>query len=320
VSEHVDIETMSDFRENLLPERQAARVAAHLSSCARCADADAQFAGVSALLASTPVPPMPATLTARIQAALAAEAAARSPAAHTEAAHTEAAADLPAGAGPTAAHAGTGTARPTPAGSHDRPAHGARRGRRPAWSPGFSRLALRASAVAATVVILASAGYGLTRLTSHSQSGTSASSALAPTRSPGTSARGSQSLPLPAAKVPGGSLPLVASGTNYQPGQIAAQASAVLSRRLSSESSMGAPASGTHTAPFGDFRNVRACVTRVTGGTMPRLVDAASYRGQPALAIMVSAGGGATRVWVVGAGCSATASDVLAQATLPGSS
>src|SRR5215813_12076839 len=75
---HPDGETIAAFREDLLPARKAARIAAHLAECPRCAEVDAQLAAVTAALARTPTPPIPASLTARIDAALAAEAAARS--------------------------------------------------------------------------------------------------------------------------------------------------------------------------------------------------------------------------------------------------
>src|SRR6266550_5698152 len=75
---HPDSETIAAFREVLLPARKAARIAAHLAECPRCAEVDAQFAAVTVALARTPTPPMPASLAARLDAALAAEAAARS--------------------------------------------------------------------------------------------------------------------------------------------------------------------------------------------------------------------------------------------------
>src|SRR6516164_2150413 len=68
---------MADFRAGLLPAREAAMIGAHLSTCSRCAELDAQLASVTSLLAATPTPPMPAALAARLDAALAAEAAAR---------------------------------------------------------------------------------------------------------------------------------------------------------------------------------------------------------------------------------------------------
>ena len=69
---HPDGETIAAFREDLLPARKAGRIAAHLAECPRCAEVDAQLAAVTAALARTPTPPMPASLAARLDAALAA--------------------------------------------------------------------------------------------------------------------------------------------------------------------------------------------------------------------------------------------------------
>src|SRR2546430_14799855 len=74
---HPGSETIAAFREDLLPARRAARIAAHLGECPRCAEVDAQLAAVTAALARTPAPPVPASLTARPDAAPAAEVAPR---------------------------------------------------------------------------------------------------------------------------------------------------------------------------------------------------------------------------------------------------
>jgi hypothetical protein len=311
VSEHVDAETMSAFREDLLPERQAARVAAHLAACEQCAELDAQLASVSAFLASAPIPPMPPALTARIEAALAAEAAARSAsdrvAAIPSITATSATDQAPAATPPVPPAIG-------PAADGSRGAH---RSRRRAWSPGFTKLALRVSAVAATIVVVAGAGYGLVRLTAGGQSSPSSSSGSAAKPAPASRSFLSSNSRQPQAAEPAIRFPLVASGTDYQPGVIASQASAVLTR-LSTRPSGLAEKSGTRASAFGGLNNVRACVRRIAGGITPRLVDVASYRGQPALAVMIPAGGASVRVLIVGAGCSAGTSDVLARALLPG--
>jgi hypothetical protein len=120
---HPDDETIAAFREGLLPARRAARIAAHLAECPRCAEVDAQLAAVTAALARTPTPPMPASLTARLDAALAAEAAARA-AADASPAH----ADSAGGAAPAAPAAPAGPA----AGPADRTAAAADRTASPA--------------------------------------------------------------------------------------------------------------------------------------------------------------------------------------------
>src|ERR1700730_11479292 len=74
---HVGAATLARFREGDLSRRRAARVGAHLTRCARCTDLSAELAGITMLLASTPVPAMPDHLAARIQDTLASEAAGR---------------------------------------------------------------------------------------------------------------------------------------------------------------------------------------------------------------------------------------------------
>ena len=55
------------------------------------------------------------------------------------------------------------------------------------------------------------------------------------------------------------------------------------------------------------------CVSEVTGGAAPSLVDKASYDGIPAYIIAVP-----TRVWVVGRGCTAADTQLIVQAPLKG--
>ena len=192
---HPDDETIGAFREDLLPARRAARIAAHLAECPRCAEVDAQLAAVTAALARTPTPPMPASLTARLDAALAAEVAARSAAgaspAHADSAEGAAPAG-PAAAGPAdrpaaadrtaspAAHAhrgpGTGpehTSQGRTGPGHTGPGHTGpgrgRPGRRAGRPRAGSRLSLRIASVAAAVVVLAGGGYAIARVVSGGQ-------------------------------------------------------------------------------------------------------------------------------------------------------
>jgi hypothetical protein len=68
-----------------------------------------------------------------------------------------------------------------------------------------------------------------------------------------------------------------------------------------------------------DQQRLPGCVTLITGGTRPRLVDLARYQGRPATIIVQGAAGGRpAQVWVVGAGCSATSRDVIAHTQLTG--
>lgn len=82
---HLDYETLADLAEGLLSDARAASADEHLATCTECRDRSAEITDVSRLLAEAPVPPMPAKLAARIDEALAAEAASSTPVVSLEA-------------------------------------------------------------------------------------------------------------------------------------------------------------------------------------------------------------------------------------------
>jgi hypothetical protein len=306
VSRHVDSETLAAYREGLLSRRKARRVAAHLAHCAQCAGLDAQLAELPALLAGFPAPPMPAALTARIEAAIAAEAAARSETTD-------------------AATAAAGVTRDATRLTRDAAATPRRHRKARAPSPGRERLVLRVAAAAAAVAVIGGGGYGLLRLLSGSalySSGTSAA-APAPARGAAGSAAhkaasgGATHAAMSPLTGPTGPR-IVVSGTNYQPAQLKAQVRATLARFPLRAAGLANGAPGATPGPSGAFFNLRACLPRVAGGRYVRLVDLAYYEGKPA-AIIVIPGPGANEetVRVVGTGCSATANDQIFSTLLP---
>jgi hypothetical protein len=322
---HADAQQLAAFREGLLPARKAAKIATHLSSCPRCAEVDAQLAAVTTILAHTPAPPMPASLAARLDAALAAEIA-RPPVA----ASPPDAAASPAGAAPPADDASQpaatsppGAASPpgadSPVGAAG-PASGrdaAGRRARPSRSPW--RLTPRLAAAAAAVVLVAGGGYAIARVAlagnSSEQTSSAGSSASRSAPNGSTAARAPEAAPGAAIR---GGLPLVASGTNYQPGQLPAQVSAVLKRYPASEGSPGRPTVASPVSPQSAFPQLNACVSHLAGGQRPRLVDNARYGTRPAAVIVVPVPGTATlRVWVVGPGCTGQGGDVIARFSMP---
>jgi hypothetical protein len=295
VKGHLDAETVAVFREDLLPGRKAAQVAAHLAACEQCAEIDARLAAVTSALAHAPAPPMPASLAARLDAALAAEISAR--AAGTAA--PGAAAVSTTAPGTTAA--GTGRVGRT---------------RRAAWSR--SGLPLRLATVAAAVVLVAGGGYAITRLVSTSTGGVAASASGTAEPHSALSRRGAPALGPEAAGMAAG-LPVVASGTDYRPGQVRAQVSALLkrypaARRVPGSGATAAPAA---TPPPG-FPQLAGCVRRLGAGARPRLIDVARYGSRPAAVIVLPVTGTRTlRVLVVGTGCSVRGSDLITSFTLP---
>ena len=312
---HADAETLAAFREGLLSRRKAGQVSAHLAGCPRCAALDAQLAEVTALLTRSTAQPMPDALTARIEAALAAEAATRSAAAPAAVRADGAGTAVPgapgrggAGGGAQGA-AGRGTARP---------------------GPGRFRLALRVAAVTAAVAVIAGGGYGVARLlspgtTTETSAGSRAEGAPAarsPVTLPRNSPAGGVGAPGGAAHAPASvaAARVVSSGTNYQPGRLGAQAAAVLARLGPNAHTSPRPAPN-HAAlqPAVGFPELQACVTHVAGGQRPLLVDMARYRGRPAAVIVLRArSGGRPRALVVAPGCTRTSAQIVATATLPG--
>src|SRR5215468_5612459 len=295
---------MAAFREELLSRRKAARVSAHLAACPRCAGLDAQLTEVTALLTRSAAPPMPEALTARIETAIAAEAAARA-ATTTDGAAADA--TVAAGAAGAAGSPGQRAGRPA------RPPAGARR----------SVLALRVAAVTAAVAVVAGGGYGVVRLVSGNSTAGTAASERAPVSepkaaAPGMTAGGSGSAAIGASGSMASSPRVVSSGTNYQPGQLKTQVTAVLTRSRQHAATGAGP---TLPAPAnGPFARSPACVAQVTGGKRPLLVDVAKYQGRPATIIVVPGQRpGTLRALVVAGECTTPASRVLATVTLPGS-
>ena len=308
---HLDADTVAAFREDLLPGRKAAQVAAHLAACPQCAGIDAQLTAVTSILAHAPTPPMPASLAARLDAALAAEVAAR--AASTGGMSTTGtstpARPSPGPAGP--GHAGPGRAGPGRTGPSST-------GRRRRAARSRSGLSLRLATVAAAVVLVAGGGYAVARLVSASTGGVAGSSAGA---SEPHSALSRRAAPAPGPEAAGvaAGLPVVESGTDYRPGQVRAQVGAVLkrypaTRRVHGSATTFAPAAAL---PPG-FPQLAGCLRRLADGARPRLVDLARYGTRPAAIIVLPVTGKPTlRVLVVGTGCSARGSDLITSFTLP---
>jgi Putative zinc-finger len=334
---HVGAKTLARYRQGDLTARRNARIGAHLAGCARCRARSEDLAGVTTLLASVHPPPIPQHLTARIQAALATEAAARAGeqalAGKARPGEQAAAAAAPAGTGPgRTGPAGTG---PAANGRHPRqemPRHGRRPGLRRLGSP----VALRALAAAAAVVLLAGGVYELIQL---GASSTSSSSAGSPAAGPEVTAPASQSRGAPAAGLAlpyqhaGGtaSITAVMSGTHYTPGNLSGQVAAQLARHGQNSAVAGPNAAGpdqTHSpaavsgGQAGTFGGIpvpalAGCVNRIAAGGHVLLVDVARYQGARATVIVTQpAAGGPEQIWVVGPGCSASRSDLLHHAEL----
>jgi hypothetical protein len=319
---HVGAQTLARFRQDDLGARRSSRIGAHLARCARCRALDEDLAGVTTLLASVHPPPMPEHLEARIQTALATEAARR--------------VILPeenATAAATAGPAGTGSAVDGRHRRRERPGPG----RRPARPRVRSAVALRAAAAAAAVVLLAGGVYELTHFgaSSTSSAGSSAAGPEVPAPAAGQHAPAAgpsvfgPALPYQQAGGQGSIIPVM-SGTDFTAENLGHQVTAQLDRygrgamtagpeATTPGTTRGPAATGGRSATFGHMvvSDLAGCVNRIAAGDHVLLVDVARYQGAPATVIVTKpTGDSPEQIWVVGAGCSASRTDLLHQATL----
>ena len=260
-------------------------------------EAEARLSEVAAYLASVPVPVLPDAVETRINAALAAEGAG----------------SRALGPAPTRARVRRHSGRRHSGGGRSR-------------RDFFRRPVV---AVGSLVVCLLLAGLGFTLArgsspqteSSSAASGTAGSSFAAGSSSAGSRAAGVAPAASAAESAPryagaASSFLVTASGTRYQRASLSAQVRA----RLTAEGAAGSPgasipaagASSTSTGA-GPTAVLRGCVLHLTGDVPPRLVDRATYQGEPAYVIASS-----TRVWVVGLGCTATKTELIVSVALAG--
>jgi hypothetical protein len=288
-------------------------------------EAEARLSEVAAFLASVSAPAMPDAVEARISAALTAEAAASD--------------------GHAAPADGSRTLGPAPARARVRRRRGGDGPRR--------RFRVRPQVVGGSLVtclLLAVLGFALSHASSSSSSsgafagsaarpaevsGAAASSAAgagaagpaslpsaAPSAAPSAvpsavpSAAPSATVPGPKDTRPGASFTVTVSGTKYQQATLAEQVRAKLPTygpHPTSGTTVPAASASAASATVAPDSALRGCVLSLTGGTSPRLVDRATYQGDPAYVIASS-----SRVWVVGLGCTAAKPELIESVPLAG--
>jgi hypothetical protein len=348
---HPDPGVLAEYLTGLIDDAHGGELAMHLASCAECAELGARLSQVPSALASVPPSSLPTAFEARISGAIAAEAATRAETTRAEAtgtrdsgteatgAETAGAVDAKATArsshpeeefSPTAAEGGSATAA-----KRRSRLTGPRRSRTPGQAGSRAagrrrRLLLSPAAIGTLVACLFIAGFGylVTRTTS------SSSSSLA--TSAGTSVQASPSgLQAPESRPFAGSVPeksssaassgfvVTESGTTYRRATLAGQVRDVLAADGSSSSSSRAPSAvapaassspgASGTGSLVPSAALAGCVSHLTGGVPPTLVDRASYDGSPAYVIAVP-----SRAWVVGLGCTAADPHLIASVSLAG--
>jgi hypothetical protein len=314
---HLDAEVLAEFRAGLITGRRGASITAHLAGCARCTALGDQLAGVSALLASVPLPAMPDLVAQRLDTVLTAEAARLTAGAASQDHAERARADLPA----------------HPAPDHGRTPRRPRSRRQNSRPLGFRVLSARVLAPVA-VVLLAAGGYGLSRAIAPGGQGTAsagsaagramasgpekaapsiASSAHGPVNSPvSPPVRGAQgTVPRPQ-QITAANFTLVASATNFSAATLKQQVESELGRAKPAESAGAAQPVTAQPVTA----QLRACVRNLTRGAVLVRVESARFAGQPAT-LVVARSGPADMAWIAGPDCSATSRDVLATTSVP---
>ncbi len=260
----------------------------------RDAEPDPRLAEVSAWLASAPVPALPDGIEARISAALATEAQARA------ADSAQVRNDRP-GTGTSAA----GT--PTP----DRTLFPALPRARVRRSHSLGRRLVKSGPLLLVVLVLAGFGFLISRGTS-----SSSSSGVAGAAAGSSSASNAEAAPADSASSTAG------PGTGKQTSGSGAQAvvfrvteSGVSYRRATLAQQVAARLHGSSSSKgeHSPSAVLYGCVLHFTGGSTPVLVDQATYQGTPVYVVASS-----SRVWVVGRGCTAAKTELVASVPLAG--
>jgi hypothetical protein len=271
------------------------------------ADAEARLSEVTAYLASLLAPVLPANVEARISSALAAEAATRAGAATggADAAQADDASAAGSQDGSTAGPSGSRTL------THPQGRVGAERHR------GRLRVSRPLIAVGSLVVclLLVGLGFGLSRSASEPTfSSADSGAANAPAAAPSAAASAASGFAGTAS-----AFVVTESGTTYQSATLAAQVRDRLAASNGAPVERPEPTSprnaGSSSAASGPTSTptlvLRGCVSHLTGGQTPRLVDRATYQGEPAYIIATS-----SRVWVTGLGCTAAKPEVIVSVPL----
>jgi hypothetical protein len=312
LTRHVSAETMAGFRLGELSPRKNSRISAHLADCDRCRTLDEDLAGVRTLLAGAQPPPIPEHLAARIQTALATEAASR-----------------------VVRTAGSENGVGRAVLGHGRPTGGQ------GWLPRLpglphlgSRVVLGSLAAAAAVLVVIGGMYEMsisrgTGVPAHRAAAAPISGSGIALAGPGRSASG------PALQYRHAghqdSVTPVMTDMDFTPNRLATQAAAAVASYgapITRTVPNANPLSGMHSlaaAPakrpttFGHIpvSVLQGCVDRIGAGELVLLVDVARYRGTPATVIVTAVTFiGPDQIWVVGTSCSASHSDMLTHATM----
>jgi hypothetical protein len=297
---HASAEELASLGVGELRARKTARIEAHVVGCVHCTRVLRQLDGLPAVLASASYPPMPETISVRIEATLAVEARQRIAA-------------EPA----------------TEAGRGDLPTRQRRGGAWEGWRmPGLSVAATRLVAAAGALVLVGAGGY---ELAMHTGSGLTTSPSAGSAAGPAQVQQMNQGPQItyggPKAQH---TVHAVQSGANFVAASLSTQATdavhaAEARGTEATPPAFGAPgaakaqsntSAGAATGPRSAGR-LSGCLNLIAAARTVLLVDIANYEHKPAtLIVLAAAGASPAEAWVVGDTCSATDRDVLAHTVL----
>lgn len=298
---HATTDQLASLIAGALSVRKTARISAHLTGCERCGQVSRQLDQLPVILTATQYPPMPASLSIRIEAALRVEATQRLTA-------------MPA----------------TEGGRGDLPARHRRRSVPRGWHlPGLSVPATRLVAAAGAFVIAAAGAYVITTHESGGvSSGPSEGSVAAPAPAQQMSLGADVTYGRPGALH---TIHTVQSSANFLPAKLTTQIADAVHAARSKGVSASQPPSSTPGASRAQSSNVpgsaapsssiasrlTGCIDLLAPGRVVLLVDLARFNGQPATIIVIAAlAASPAEAWVVGSGCSAASKDILGHALL----
>jgi hypothetical protein len=302
MTRHASDEELALLAEGELRRRKAAKVSAHVAGCTQCTQVRAELTAVPALLSGVPYPPLPGSVSVRIESAIRVEVNHRL----AEAPATEAGRGL------------------LPTRSRRQRAGVIQRG----WHlPGLSVPATRLVAAAGAVVLVGGGGYLVASNLTSGVPTSSSSSAQPPSTSQPMTAGPNVTYGSPGSQH---TIHSVSSSTNFVPKQLRAQVLAAYHEAqvkgeagnvsfggtsgpsASSLQSNAAAASGG-----GAGTRLAGCMRAVADGRMVLLLDLARYEGKPAMIVVLgSTATSQAEVIVTADSCSATSSAVLTRAPL----
>lgn len=307
---HFSAGELASFRAGTVSDGKAARISAHLSTCPQCARVHSGLGDVSQLLASIPAPPMPETLTQRLQATIADQAALR----------------VAGGAIPALGAARNRSAVLVP-GRSDLPGGARRRARHPRIRTWSSPLLLRGLAAAGVLVLLVGGGILLANQRGVGTA-TSGRPATRPVNNRPGAARAGSAAATRLRYRHGGQYVYtnaVMSEVNYTRADLPAgvRHQVANSTRLSVPSSNAAPVDGAATPQHMLGRTtvgqLESCLSTVATSVpgLVQLVTVAHYLGRPATIIVFEPVDNAFDVIVVGEACGLGSQDILVRLVVP---